>query len=182
WSSDVCSSDLTVGTGIGLTIAKGVVDAHKGKITVESMPEKGSVFTVYLKKYTETLSTIAKEHLGEGEPETAGSDEMSPVSDVKEEKPVGKNVLSSVLIVEDNDELREILYESFSALYKTDTACDGIEAWEKIQAKEPDLIICDIMMPRMSGIELCTRLKNNFETCHIPIVILTAKTADEHKL
>ncbi len=82
-----------------------------------------------------------------------------------------------LLIVEDNEDVRLLLSDIFAPIYEVEVAVDGVDGLNKVREFMPDIVISDIMMPRMSGIELCTKIKNNFDICHIPVVLLTAKTA-----
>ena len=86
---------------------------------------------------------------------------------------------SKILIVEDNEELRELLVRLFSKVYSVYEAQDGEEGFEKTKEVQPDIVLSDIMMPKMSGIEMCRMIKSNFETSHIPVILLTAQTAEE---
>ena len=85
-------------------------------------------------------------------------------------------------MIDDNEEIRNILVDIFSPLYTVETASDGKEGYEKVKVMQPDLVISDIMMPGMPGTELCAKIKNNIETCHIPVVLLTALSAPEREL
>ena len=76
-----------------------------------------------------------------------------------------------LLVIDDNEEIRNILVDIFSPLYTVETASDGKEGYEKVKVMQPDLVISDIMMPGMPGTELCAKIKNNIETCHIPVVL-----------
>jgi DNA-binding response OmpR family regulator len=87
---------------------------------------------------------------------------------------------SSILIIEDSDELLTLLASIFQPIYKVFTATDGIDGFEKAVKHQPDIILSDVMMPRMSGVEMCSKLKSNIETSHIPIVLLTAQTAADY--
>ena len=87
-----------------------------------------------------------------------------------------------LLVIDDNEEIRNILVDIFSPLYTVETASDGEEGYEKVKMMQPDLVISDIMMPGMPGTELCAKIKNNIETCHIPVVLLTALSAPEREL
>ena len=89
---------------------------------------------------------------------------------------------AKMLIVEDNDSLKEMLERIFGTFYEIITASDGEEGLEKTKAEKPDIILSDIMMPKMSGTEMCKIIKSDFDTCHIPVVLLTARTAIEHNL
>ncbi len=87
-----------------------------------------------------------------------------------------------LLIVEDNEDLKEFLQQSLQSRYKIATAKDGAEAWDMIQTKIPDLVISDIMMPHMDGFELCRLIKSTFETSHIPVILLTALNEKSQQL
>jgi DNA-binding response OmpR family regulator len=88
----------------------------------------------------------------------------------------------SMLIVEDNDELREMLKTVFEPIYKIHTAADGEEGLAMTIEHQPSIVLSDVMMPRMSGTVMCSKIKNNFTVCHIPVVLLTAQTAVEHNI
>ena len=82
-----------------------------------------------------------------------------------------------MLIVEDNDSLREMLAGLFEPYYEVLTAADGEEGLQKGREEQPDIILSDVVMPRMTGTKLCKEIKSDFATCHIPVVLLTARTA-----
>jgi len=87
-----------------------------------------------------------------------------------------------MMVVEDNKELASFIAHHFSIVFKVKVAYDGEDAFEKIKKLHPDIIISDIMMPRMDGFTLCNLIKESFETCHIPVILLTAKVGDEFKI
>lgn len=167
------------GTGIGLALTKGIIELHSGSIKVESEVNKGTTFYVRLKKgdahFPGDVVRIEKK--------TEIFDYKATISDddiEKSRKDMGETK-NKLLIVEDNDDLRTFLKEIFASMYEVETASDGVEGLEKVRSLLPDIVISDIMMPRMSGTELCSKIKSNFDTCHIPVILLTAKTALEHK-
>ena len=172
------------GTGIGLALSKGIIELHKGRIEVSSHLDKGTTFTIYLK--------LGKEHFLEEQIDTEPVKE-EPLSmpaepqlqleqQVMDEDVQNRIKGAKMLIVEDNTSLREMLAGLFEPYYEVVTASDGEEGLQKAQEVMPDIIISDIMMPKMTGIELCKQIKANFETCHIPVVLLTARTAIEHTI
>lgn len=172
------SSGLTLGTGIGLALTKEIVSGHKGDVFVESMLNEGSVFTIALKLGTSHFSEEELSHkdidvntvevpVYEGEDDVIVEDSIT----IDGEKPV-------VLLVDDNESLLEMLIDSFSPYYNVYTAINGKEGLDMIYKVQPDLVISDIMMPEVSGKELCYKMKNNVDTSHIPIVLLTAQTSD----
>jgi signal transduction histidine kinase/ligand-binding sensor domain-containing protein/DNA-binding response OmpR family regulator len=178
------SSGLTLGTGIGLALTKEIVMSHKGKISVESTPNEGSIFTIALQT---GIAHFTNEELNYKEIDintglkkndirVFNDDEdliliEEKIENVEGEKPV-------VVLVDDNEALLETLTEPLSAYYNIYTATNGREGLDLVYKLHPDLLISDVVMPEMSGKELCYRLKNNVITSHIPIVLLTAQAID----
>jgi len=172
-------TDLTSdegGTGIGLSLVKTIVEQHQGQIEVESTPGEGSIFTVWLPINPDNRTEVnprAHAEVLESYLLPAGAGVDSPGNqhegDAKEQ-PV-------ILLVEDNPDIRQYLCDSFSADYQIVEAGNGYEGLEKTIEFMPDLIICDISMPGMDGLELTRRLKSGVETSHIPVILLTARTS-----
>ncbi|MDH6342368.1 signal transduction histidine kinase/ligand-binding sensor domain-containing protein/DNA-binding NarL/FixJ family response regulator [Parabacteroides sp. PFB2-12] len=171
----------TSGTGVGLSLVKEFIDVHKGKISYESNPGGGSIFKV-------ELSTDRETYKGENFIASSISDiqkeESSPAYIPAEESGVDSQTLAAyqLLIIDDNDDIRSFLTEEFSKYMKVETAADGKEGLQKAIELNPDLIICDVMMPEMDGFEVTRQLKSEFQTCHIPIILLTAHSSIEHQL
>ena len=167
------------GAGIGLSFSKSLVEMHKGKIEVESLPGKGVAFHVFLPMQEMEISQL----------EEAVSTPVTLTGDValtgKLNKYDNKNKeginegKAKVLIVEDNTELGEFLTDVFSRKYNCLFALNGEDAWKLVQKDYPDIIISDAIMPRMDGLELCKKVKEKRETCHIPVLLLTAKDSPE---
>lgn len=178
------SSGLTLGTGIGLALTKEIVAAHHGKITVESTQNEGSVFTIALKLGT---SHFAEEQINYQEEGVDANqfyvpdyeDEILPTI---EEEPAADDERPLVLLADDNEALLEVLVESLSPYYDTYTTTNGTDALDAILKLQPDLVISDVMMPGMSGKELCRRIKNNVITSHIPVVLLTGQTSNSQMI
>ena len=183
------SSSFTLGTGIGLALAKGIMNMHHGKIDVESTVGKGSKFTLSL--------PLGNRHFSDEEMATVESRESVIISeavpmlpfeqimDVEEEKTkVQENIKEEdkpiILLVDDNEELLSMLEDLFLPIYKVYIAHDGREGLEMARQIQPDLIISDVMMPEMSGKELCYKIKTNVELSHISVVLLTAQTSVEY--
>lgn len=188
-SNNVKAEDPYLTTGMGLAICKEIVEFHHGKLSVESKPDYGSIFIVTLKKGSEHFEKdssvkIIRDGYEAVKQDTLPithfiGDELSENLDA-EDTPVVK--LYTILIVEDNEELSELLASIFAPLYNVMISYNGKEALQKAIDNMPDIILSDIMMPEMDGNELCLRIKNNINTSHIPVVLLTAQTSDEQNL
>ena len=175
--------------GIGLALAKSIVEEHKGSIDVQSQVGEGSVFTISLQ--------LGKEHLLNNQhiifkneerdsntplPILADNIMTSEKTTIEESNNQIDGEKPTIVLIEDNEELLDILVSIFSTLYITKTATNGQEGLEVIRETNPDLVVSDVMMPVMSGTELCVKIKNNIELCHIPIVLLTALNMPEQHL
>ena len=176
-----------LGTGIGLNLVKNILKLHNGIVTVKSELNEGSTFSIYLPtgdvnknnqiQINETLNKTNTNNFV-----FSNNDNkiiLEPENIIEAENNVTKPLL---LIVEDNVDMRTILKVELKANYKIIEAEDGVKAFEKVHSKSPDLIITDIMMPKMNGIELCRALKTNIESSHIPIIILSAKSELEDQI
>lgn len=161
------------GSGIGLHLVKEYARLHNGDITVSSQINIGSTFTVYIP--VDLPKTNDKNHQEEEEKNGTGEGDIIP--DTKE-----KDDRKKLLVVEDNDEFRNYLTEQLSECYRVIDAPNGEEAEKLILSEYPDLIISDLMMPKMDGIELCQCVKSNIQTSHTPFILLTARTSDESKM
>lgn len=161
------------GSGIGLALVKSLADLHQATIEVESEVEKGSRFT--LKLLTENTYPNA-EHQVIQETSKHKKEESAnvPTAESEEGKPI-------ILVVEDNRDIREYIRCSFKEMYEVLTAADGKEGWEITQNRIPNIVISDIMMPVMDGIELCRHIKEDMRTSHIPVILLTAKDTLQDK-
>lgn len=162
------------GTGIGLSIVKSIVDLHNGRIEVQSEVNEGSVFSVILP--TEHAEAASRQDRPAEEPKepAVSEEEVQP-----KEQASGKPVM---LIVDDNREMLDFLSSSFTDKYTVLKAEDGVEAQEVIGKNDISLIVCDWMMPRMNGIELCRAVRANWATSHIPFILLTARTDTNSKV
>ena len=162
-----------VGSGIGLLLVKSYVAMHDGDIFFESKENEGSVFKIII-PYKEIEETISKSTLPD---ETMSAEDLdnntSECESVQDKK-------MTILIVEDNIDLQNLLIHSFQDQYNLFRANNGSEAWEIIRSKSPDLVISDVLMPEMDGFELCRTVKSTFETSHIPVVLLTSLAEKEN--
>lgn len=164
-----------VGSGVGLLLVKNIIKLHDGEITFTSEENLGSIFTVIVphKQIANTNDNDAISLLAN--PEVFDdNDQAESDEDFDNVLTENNNKAQKILIVEDNDDLMHFLRLSFVDEFDVSSASNGVEAWEKIQNELPDLIISDVMMPKMGGFELCKLVKSTFETSHVPVVLLTA--------
>ncbi|HLT88837.1 MAG TPA: helix-turn-helix domain-containing protein, partial [Sphingobacterium sp.] len=161
--------DDHTGTGIGLYLVKEYMELHGGQVEVVSKRGEGSAFTVKLP------TNLSKKQ-----------QEVSPMEETEQNKYKLVNVnrlqTKKILIAEDNDEFRAFLSQELGKYYVIVEASDGGRAYQQALTEEPDLILSDMMMPNVDGIALCQQIKNNIQTCHIPIVLLTARMSDEARM
>lgn len=177
------------GTGLGLSLTKELVELHHGYITVDSKPTEGSTFKVYLpidKKAFETNELVNGKvdsldlPIFKNNSQTEGKfheqkTEEEPVSNMPDE-------IVQLLIVEDNDDMRYYIRDCFDYNFNIEEAVDGESGFEKAINEIPDIIISDLMMPKMDGIELCHNLKTDERTSHIPIILLTALSSVDDRI
>nr|WP_303004643.1 substrate-binding domain-containing protein [Bacteroides congonensis] len=170
------------GSGIGLALVKAFVELHGGTISVESDEKQGTVFTVDLPVRTCACETSSLE-----ESPVSSVSESSSLNDALpiEEEELEKNYDSSkpsVLVIDDNADIRSYVHGLLHTDYTVIEAADGSEGIRKAMKYVPDLIISDVMMPGIDGIECCRRLKSELQTCHIPVILLTACSLDEQRI
>lgn len=163
------------GSGIGLSLCKAFVEMHGGTIKVESTLKKGSVFTVTLpvRHVRPTAEEPQKFITGQDIEAELGMIDTETVIDSN--KPM-------VLVIDDNRDIQKLITELLSDNYNIITAPNGSEGIKKAVRYVPDLIICDVMMPVMDGLECCRRLKSEISTSHIPVLMLTACSMDEQRV
>ncbi len=185
------------GNGIGLSLVNEFVRLHDGDISVKSEPGKGSTFTVSIPVRDIESSVDTDKY------DTKEDDSLIPLTvpdsrsdDLKEtvvsqtgsgnngyeSDPVQENGKPIILIAEDNNDLRLYLKENLEKKYHIIEAANGSDALRKIRKTIPDLIISDIMMPGLNGIDLCKRVKNDKSLSHIPFILLTAKYTEEQQI
>jgi len=163
------------GTGVGLHIVSEYVKLHQGDIGVESQLGKGSVFTVTIPAKQHLQEEIINQNLsGSINPEVQTPEEEAAIEEYRKKLPL-------MLIVDDNEDFRNFISSLFTDSYRILKAEDGEMAFQIILDKMPDLIISDVMMPKMDGFELCKKVKQDIRISHIPIILLTAKAGDENK-
>jgi len=173
------------GSGIGLALTKELVELHNGKISVDSTKDVGTTFKVRLpitlQKLPQAISIIDKNVIAFNEDEVIDLKETDAISqsDISVQT---ANDFPVALIIEDNNDLRYFISEILKGHYSLLTSEDGLQGERMAFHHIPDIIISDIMMPKKDGYELCSTLKTNSKTSHIPIIMLTAKAGQEHKI
>lgn len=172
------------GTGIGLAIVKAFTELQGGTAKVESEVGKGSEFTITLPK------RVAGDNFQPAEETYTMNDfldESSAVTDISTENKVSKITSDRqedkprVLVIDDNADIRAYATALLGDEYDVMEASDGSEGLKKAVREVPDVVVCDVMMSGMDGLECCKYLKSDSLTCHIPVILLTAKTLDEHR-
>ena len=168
YRSDNAVNSQIVGSGIGLLMTKKYISIHGGKIAVASEPGVGTTFEVTVPLRPASNAKVAD----------------APVP-AETEVPAGNDVQAHdmhILIVEDNHDLCEFMVHPLREHFSVTTANDGQQAWEMMNDLQPDLVVSDVVMPRMDGFELCRRIKSTYETSHIPVILLTALSDKTNQL
>lgn len=170
------------GTGIGLAFAKSLVDLHSGRITVESEVDVKTVFSVYLKKGK--LHFSKDDFLLETNFNTSDTEPIiNEINTIESNQNIKIDTnKQTILLVEDNPDVQGLLMDAFKDKYNCIQSFNGLEGIEAAKKYLPNLIVSDVMMPEMDGFEMVTAIKKDALLCHIPIVMLTAKTTDSDKL
>jgi DNA-binding response OmpR family regulator/two-component sensor histidine kinase len=180
----VKGASVDTGTGIGLALTKRLIALHKGKITVKSKVQEGTEFIIELpqgkENYTdeEITSKTTKNNISSTiqeleDSDTNYSDALSKVVSLSEEK-------QKILVVEDNAEIRNYLTDLLHKHFIVTEAQDGEQGLKIARKEHPDLILSDIMMPNMNGVDFCKTVKGEFQTSHIPVILITANQT--HKI
>lgn len=174
------------GTGIGLSVAKEMIKIHGGKINVDSSEGIGTVFTIRIPIiHEEIFEGIVEQDLVQKSeflklkfPESEFSDPQSEMGNESN----SMNGRNKILVVEDNADMRQYLREEMEKEYEVIEAVNGEDAFNKALNFGPDLILSDVMMPQMDGIEFCKKIKTDERTSHIAVVLLTARSSTEYKM
>ena len=182
------------GTGIGLAVVKSFIELHQGSVQVESEVGKGTCFNIYLpqlhlEEQEESLQQVPQTITNSTDvdlEETLSEYISTTQQDVAKEQLTNLDqegqTPTYVLVVDDHASIRDYVSQLLSeANYKVLTASNGEEGWNLALRQVPDLVVCDVSMPVMGGLELCRRLKDHEITSHIPVVLLTANSLDDHR-
>ncbi|HRI19390.1 MAG TPA: two-component regulator propeller domain-containing protein, partial [Panacibacter sp.] len=184
FQNDIPGTMVNQGSGIGLAITREFVKLHDGFISVESEVDKGSCFTVLL-PFTETTATENQPDIVETEEaEYSFAEEKytSALQPLTEKSNTSKNKKPVVLIVEDNEDFRFYLKDNLTEFFTIAEAVNGKEGWQKVLSAHPDLVVSDISMPVMNGIDLCRKIKQDPRTAQIPVILLTALMGEDQQL
>lgn len=176
-----------IGSGIGLALSKSIMESHYGSIDIASNPATpdqpgDTCFTVTLKKGKDHFKQhdfIDASYLA---PDNNIYKPVQPLASATQMEEPTKTTRETILIVEDNQEIRQMLKGLLSMDYQILESEHGLSGWETATEAFPDLIICDVMMPVMDGLELCKKLKTDQRTSHIPVILLTAKSSQVHQI
>jgi len=182
YQADTTSTRVYEGTGIGLALVKELTQLMGGTVAVASEPGVGTTFRLTLPVYPPSTNVNARRVISSGLPTMIGDPIASLIASSVITPSIDEKPLPRLLLVEDNDELREFLVGELGASYHIMKAEDGQVGWEMTQAELPDIVITDVMMPRMDGYELTRRIKENPDTDHIAVVMLTAKAAQPSRI
>ncbi|MBE2206614.1 MAG: tetratricopeptide repeat protein [Saprospiraceae bacterium] len=177
------SSDIQSGSGLGLALTKELAELHGGGIEVESKEEQGTTFVVKIR----TDEAFFQPGEIVETPQQSGIETQMPLPAAAKPAPSSTRLALQanqpvLLIVEDNADVRAYIKDQFEGSYQIWEAENGRIGLEMAQKKTPDLIISDVMMPEMSGMELCSRLKTDEKTSHIPVIMLTARAEQTDKV
>lgn len=172
------------GSGIGLAITKDLVDLHYGTIEVDSTEGIGTCFTVKIPVGNNHLQV--DEILENSPPKILTEDELDAAFIIEEENLAAADTKAihkiSVLVVDDNKDIRDVVKKGLEKKYQIFEAENGREGLNTALREIPDLIVSDVLMPEMDGIEFCHQLKTNIRTSHIPVILLTALNSVEHRI
>lgn len=176
------SPDINTGTGIGLALAQGIVRMHSGTISVESSEGNGSIFRIslplgYSHFTSEQLAGQSGEESALNKPDKISIPESTFLNDTGTMR-----TGHTIVIAEDNPGILDMLIEIFSPIYTVVPVTDGDAALKAVREKHPSLVLSDVLMPGMSGTQLCRHIKNDPTLCHIPVVLLTARVEVEQNL
>lgn len=176
-----------IGSGIGLALSRSIVEKHKGKISVQSHAG-GSGLTVFTIALRQGRSHLQDSEISSASPTLVAEDPKGPLGDLllptpsEDARPESSLTQYTILLAEDNAEVRDLIADCLVDDYKVIQFSNGVDALKHMKNEIPDLIISDIMMPGMDGLQLCTAVKSAESTSHIPVILLTAKASLSHQV
>lgn len=182
YQADTSETRVYEGSGIGLALVKELTELVGGTIDVESQLGVGTTFRLTLPVHSVTTDVGAHPVSWSGPVNRVAKDLSLPVASSATTASLAKQAISRILIVEDNDELRKFLTDELVGSYQVLQAVDGQDGWELTQSELPDIVITDLMIPRMDGFELTRCIKSHPSTDHIAVVMLTAKAAQPSRI
>ena len=178
------------GTGIGLALARELIEIHKGEISVESTPGEGTTFRIFLSGNAEysgadvAVEYIDDDHVPQYSLGAYGIRYDEAIQEIPGENGngFGDRKKPSLLFVEDNPDMRSYVRSILGTNYNITEADNGLEGFEKAAATMPDIIVSDVMMPVMDGIEMCKKIKKDINSSHIPVILLTSRYSEDHTI
>lgn len=170
------------GAGIGLLLTYKLIEKHEGKISFESAENAGTTFKLTFPVRSKHFRRRQQQAVQQTAAPACEKEKKEPTEYLPAQTSSASAEAPCILVVEDNDSLRQFIMQNLSDIYLTEGAGNGKEGIEKVQAHQPDLIISDIMMPVMDGRKMCRMLKDNMETSHIPVILLTALSGNDQIL
>lgn len=171
------------GSGIGLALVKELSDAHNGKVTLKSEPGKGTVVTVLLPRHLVKTGVQLKSDLVSSEALQLEIDTLEQPKPLIKDDSTGKDSdKPQLLVIEDNRDMQAYLYQMLTGVYDVELAGDGESGLAFALEHVPDIIVCDVMLPKKDGYQVSRELKTDDRTSHIPIIMLTARSDEDSKL
>lgn len=171
------------GSGIGLALVKELTDAHGGKATLKSEPDKGTVVTILLPRYRVRAGVALKSDLVSSEALNLEIDTLEQPKPLTKDDGNGKDgEKPQLLVIEDNRDMQVYLYQMLSGDYEVELAGDGEAGLDFAFEQIPDIVVCDVMLPKKDGYQVSHELKTDDRTSHIPIIMLTARSDEDSKL
>ena len=173
-----------MGTGLGLSYAKMLAQSHNGDLYYTDAVGGGSNFQLILPISETEKNEVrrVKEQENKVKNEEVRDDRVELLDDSSDQKGSSQKTNHCILLVEDNEELLQMTSDALRSYFRIIKAHDGVEALDLLKYNDVDVIVTDVMMPRMDGNELCRQLKGDINFSHIPVIMLTAKTSVEAKV
>jgi len=178
----VDNHEMNLGSGIGLAFTKKLVELHNGTISLESKKEEGSIFTVIIPFSEVSVSDDMEDKTNFSLIIENSAGDITEIADNEEFGIIESSEKEDLLIIDDNQEIVEFLNSHFNKSFNTTLAYNGKQGLEALEHTNFDFIISDVMMPEIDGIQVCKKIKQNIKTCHIPVILLTAKNETQHQI